>query len=53
MKRKDSDDVIMMVKVNSYQCMINHIKSYQNRLRNDWVLHVNMEISSEINEPLS
>ena len=53
MKQKDGDDAIMMVKVNFYQCMINRIKSHQNRMRNDRVLHVNMEFSSEINEPLS
>ena len=28
-------DVIMMFKVNLYQCMINRIKSHQNRMRND------------------
>ena len=53
MKRKGRDDVIMMSEVNFYQCTINPNKSHENWMRNDRVMRVNMEFSSEINEPLS
>ena len=52
MKRKGGDDVIIMFKVNFNQCMINPVKSHQNWMRNDPVMRVNMEFSSEINELL-